>query len=350
MTLETWGETMTLDIRPFEPSAASETELDDYFAMRTAVAAVDMPEDVPMTREAYVGRLLSPEPHRGDCLFWAAYEDQRLIGLVWLCLPRDENDGMILTDLWIHPDHRRRSVGTGLLKAALPAIAESGRTKLLGILKDETAGAHFTASLGCHIVQRTVVQRLDTASVPPSTWDVSPSPGYQLTQWIGPTPDDLLARYAAARPAIQDAPAGEAGYQQPNWTPERIRQSEQQLADQGTEERVVVAVEEASGRIVGVTSMLFYPHRPDYGYQSDTSVIGEHRGHGLGVAMKAAMMRWIRAERPQTAIVLTTTAKANEHMIDVNLRVGYKTLRSIIYVETTVDGLAERLSSTVQTL
>jgi mycothiol synthase len=341
---------MTLDIRPFEPSAASETELDDYFAMRTAVAAVDMPEDVPLTREAYVGRLLSPEPHRGDCLFWAAYKDQRLIGLVWLGLPRDENDGMILTDLWIHPDHRRRSVGTGLLKAALPAIAKSGRTKLLGILKDETAGAHFTASLGCHIVQRTVVQRLDVASVPPSTWDVSPSPGYQLTHWIGPTPDDLLAGYAAARPAIQDAPAGEAGYQQPNWTPERIRQSEQQLADQGTEERVVVAVEEASGRIVGVTSMLFYPHRPDYGYQSDTSVIGEHRGHGLGVAMKAAMMRWIRAERPQTAIVLTTTAKANEHMIDVNLRVGYKTLRSIIYVETTVDGLAERLSSAVQTL
>jgi mycothiol synthase len=341
---------MTLDIRPFDPSAASETELDDYFAMRTAVAAVDMPEDVPMTREAYVGRLLSPEPHLGDCLFWAAYEGGRLIGLVWLGLPQDENDGMIITDLWVHPDHRRRSVGTGLLKAALPAMAESGRTNLVGILKDETPGARFTASLGCHIVRRTVVQRLDVPSVPPSTWDVPPSPGYRLTQWVGATPDDLLAAYAAARLAIQDAPASEASYRQPDWTPERIRHSEQQLAEQGTEERVVVAVEEATGRIVGVTSMLFYPHRPDYGYQNDTSVVGEHRGHGLGVAMKAAMMRWIRAERPQVAIILTTTAKANEHMIDVNLRVGYKTLRSIIYVETTVARLTEQLSSAVQTV
>ena len=82
-----------------DPSSASETELDDYFAMRTAVAAVDMPEDVPMTREAYVGRLLSPEPHLGDCLFWAAFEDEQLIGLLWLGLPRDENDGVIITDV-----------------------------------------------------------------------------------------------------------------------------------------------------------------------------------------------------------------------------------------------------------
>ena len=200
-----------------------------------------------------------------------------------------------------------------------------------------------------HPVRRTVVQRLDVASVPPSTWDVPVSPGYRLAQWVGSTPDDLLAEYAAARLAIQDAPASEASYRQPNWTPERIRQSEQELAEQGTEERVVVAIDEAGGQIVGVTSMLFYPHRPDYGYQNDTSVVGAHRGHGLGVAMKSAMMRWIRVERPQVGIVLTTTAKANEHMIDVNLRVGYKTLRSIIYVETTVEGLDQEWLGAVHT-
>jgi len=129
----------------------------------------------------------------------------------------------------------------------------------------------------------------------------------------------------------------------PDRRPERIRQSEQELAEEGIEERVVVAVEAATGFIVGATSMVFYPNRPEHGFQNDTSAVGDHRGHGLGVAMEAAMMRWVTAERPTIELVLTTTGEANKHMIDVNLAVAYRTVRSIIYVESSVGQLAKRL-------
>jgi mycothiol synthase len=335
---------MPLTIEPFVAREASESELKDYVEVRSAAAAVDMPEDAPLTYEAHVGRLLSPPTHLGECMHWAARIDGRLVGLAQVGRPGEENSGLALVDVWVHPDVRREGIGTGLMEAALSGIANSGREKLLGVLKAQSAGARWIEYLGCRVVHRTVVQRLNVASVSPHVWDAPPPAGYRLAQWVGAAPENLLAGYAAARPAVQDAPTGMSTFRQPEWTPERIRRSEQDLAAQGVEERVVVAIEDSTDRVVGVTSMIFYPHRPEHGYQGDTSVVIGHRGHGLGRVMKSAMMRWIVAERPAVELILTTTAEVNKYMIDVNLAVGYETVRSIIYVDISTARLAEKLS------
>jgi mycothiol synthase len=179
--------------------------------------------------------------------------------------------------------------------------------------------------------------------VPVERWDVPVPPGYRLTRWIGTTPEDLLGSYAAARPAIRDAPHGENSYRETAWTAELIRQTERELADNGVEERVVVAIAVDTGEVAGVTGILNYPHRREFAYQNDTSVPAAHRGHGLGRVMKAAMMCWIADERPDIELVLTTTGADNTFMLDVNLAIGYETVRTMLWTETPTAKLAARL-------
>jgi hypothetical protein len=57
------------------------------------------------------------------------------------------------------------------------------------------------------------------------------------------------------------------------------------------------------------------------------------------------MLRWLTEERPDTEFVFTTTDATNCHMIDVNLAVGFETVRTMVWAETTPARLAEVLAT-----
>jgi mycothiol synthase len=334
-----------MQIRPFDPQAASERDLVDYHVLRSAAKDVDLPEDPPVTYAAAVGRLRNPAPAEGECRYWVSDVDEQLIGIAKITLPADANADNVMVEVLVHPEFRRRGIGTGLLRAALPTVLDTGRGIVVGAgIKPDQPGDLWTRRLGFSVTDRSVMQWLKVPSVPVALWDVEVPAGYRLTRWIGPTPDDLLGPYAAARPAIRDAPHGQNSYRETAWTAELIRATERELADGGVEERVVVAIETASGAVAGVTGILNYPHRREFGYQNDTSVLAAHRGHGLGRAMKAAMMRWIVEERPDIELIVTTTGAENTYMIDVNLAIGYETVRTMVWVETTTAKLADALA------
>jgi RimJ/RimL family protein N-acetyltransferase len=107
--------------------------------------------------------------------------------------------------------------------------------------------------------------------------------------------------------------------------------------ENGIERRVVVAV--AGDEVVGVTELDLHPLRPELASQRDTAVSAAHRGHGLGQAMKAAMLRWITADRPELRRVWTSTAAANQYMADVNHRLGFATMRRYCVVNRPLAGL-----------
>ena len=61
---------------------------------------------------------------------------------------------------------------------------------------------------------------------------------------------------------------------------------------------------------------------PAVAFQEDTSVVGKHRGHRLGLLMKADMLRWCHQERPEVGATITWNATSNHHMIAVNEMLG----------------------------
>jgi RimJ/RimL family protein N-acetyltransferase len=70
--------------------------------------------------------------------------------------------------------------------------------------------------------------------------------------------------------------------------------------------------------------------QPAYAEQHDTSVVRAHRGHRLGLLLKAEMMLWLAEEEPQLERVYTNNAESNRHMIAVNDRLGYRPVGRIL--------------------
>jgi hypothetical protein len=88
----------------------------------------------------------------------------------------------------------------------------------------------------------------------------------------------------------------------------------------------VIARHRVNGDIAGLTVVTVDSENPARGEQEDTSVVRAHRGHRLGLLLKADMMRWLAATEPQLETLDTWNAESNDHMIGVNERLGYRVM------------------------
>jgi len=256
-----------------------------------------------------------------------------------------ENSKNAQVEVWIHPEARRQGIGTALVRTMLPTIADGGYSTVIGMpVKPDSAGAAWTRELGFHVTYTSAIQALDVSPAADALWDVPVAPGYELVRWVGLTPEHLLESFAAARPAIEDAPQGHGSYRFTAWTVERVRENEREQLEQGVEDRVVAAISSETGKVAGLTVLRFYPGIRSRGYQDDTVVTVPHRGRGLGRAMKAAMMRWTVAERPDLERVVTSTSAENRYMIEVNRAIGYQMVRILNRTEVALDILMQKVT------
>ena len=65
-------------------------------------------------------------------------------------------------------------------------------------------------------------------------------------------------------------------------------------------------------------------------------MVGAHRGHRLGLLLKADMLRWLAETEPALEAVDTFNAESNDHMVAVNERLGYRVMgRELQYQDAT---------------
>ena len=82
------------------------------------------------------------------------------------------------------------------------------------------------------------------------------------------------------------------------------------------------------GEVAGFTQSVWTPEEPEVLDLWSTAVVRAHRGHGLGLRIKAASTLRFVDELPGAAWVMTFNNHANEHMLAVNRRLGYQALRT----------------------
>jgi mycothiol synthase len=193
-------------------------------------------------------------------------------------------------------------------------------------------------------VHETALQELVLAGADPDRWRDTAPAGYQLDRWIGAAPQSLLGSYAEAKTAIDDAPLGEGSYRPPRWTSERVRAAEDDLRRRQVEHRVVIATQVSTGTVAAVTELDIYSYRSEVGYQGDTAVLTEHRGHGLGHCVKSRMLHWLRVDRPGLERIYTSTAATNTHMTRVNREIGFTVFRRAVEFEQEVHRLEPLLA------
>ena len=121
-----------------------------------------------------------------------------------------------------------------------------------------------------------------------------------------------------------DVPVGDQELDEEIWDESRVRALEAGLAAQNRAKVSTAARHAATGRLVGYTEVVVPLGAPAWSWQHDTLVMREHRGHGLGLAMKVANLRAVAERHPGVRSISTWNAAENAPMIAVNDEMGFE--------------------------
>ncbi len=334
---------MNVTIRPLD--IASDVELEQYQALAEA-----------LDEDTYGGHqkqsLTQLKAELEDSPYWTARRwvaiaetlegGEMLVGRAAVFLPLKENLETISVGVAVHPAHRGQGIGTALVEEALlPAIAESGRT-LVEAYGEVEAGAdpedlrhpvhRIAARLGVSrknlAVCRALSLPLDPALLDALDAESEERRGeYRIELWDGEIPEEHLHAYGRLLTQLEiDEPDEEVEHEPAEYTPERIRESERRMRESGTTRIVAVAVA-PGGEFVGNTEVHVHEAPGStLGYQENTLVMPDHRGHRLGLGLKVATHRQLAERAPQLRSLVTWNSHVNPWMIAVNEKLGYEVL------------------------
>ena len=148
--------------------------------------------------------------------------------------------------------------------------------------------------------------------------------GYRLHHWTGRTPLEHLGRVARLRARLaRDAPQGGLEPDTSPWTADRVRAEDDVLQSSPRVRVTALAEHLPTGEAAGYTELHSPAERARAVVQGDTIVLQEHRGHRLGMLLKAANLLRLEEVRPGHPSVVSFTAEENRHMLQLNDALGF---------------------------
>ena len=234
--------------------------------------------------------------------------------------------------LVVHPDHRLQGHGGALLEHVLDLSRAAGRTKFGASWWESASTEAFAARHGfaraSQDIHRVVRPReLPAGFVEQAVAEAAPHAGdYELVRVPGRAPESLLPAVSEITTAINDAPLDDLDIEDELFPVERIRGYQNASIESGYRLYRILARHRRTGAPAGHTVVVVDAETPALAHQHDTAVMGEHRGHRLGLLLKAEMMRWLAEVEPQVESIDTWNAESNDHMIAVNERLRYRAL------------------------
>ncbi|WP_369244052.1 N-acetyltransferase family protein [Streptomyces sp. R41] len=273
--------------------------------------------------------LTDPEPTPSSRrLAWlASGTDGAPAGSAFLRLfTKEGQEHLAELELAVHPAERRRGVGGALLEAAVSAARDEGRRSLVAQAETGSPGDLFLAARGFRRVLALTYARLVPADVDHAriTEIVErPHQGYELTHWEGTVPPELARTFADSRRAMDDMPMEGTDYGTVVWDVERVISAAETVAKRRELLRTVAAVDCSDGSIAGFCELVVPGDGRGDAQHYGTGVLPEHRGHGLGLWMKAESIRLARQQHPELDGLLTDTADSNAPMRAINDALGY---------------------------
>jgi GNAT superfamily N-acetyltransferase len=325
---------MTADWTVREVGQDDEDGLRAFWQAEVDARAVDTP-DLPMEPfDAYL--VTNGESPTRQLRWFLAERDGRTVGGAHTYLPTADNTSLARIEVTVAPDARRQGAGRAAFAVACDYAKAAGRTHAHLFTSEPfdgsgSPGAAFAEAAGAKRALEEIFRKVDLGTVSDEDLEqvrreaAAAAEGYDLVQWVGPVSDedvDDLARLTAL--VSSDAPQGDLDFEPEVWDAARVRENEQRSLESNRIWVTTAARDRSTGSLVGYTDIGHTRHQPETGYQWMTVVENAHRGHRLGMLMKAANLVLLRASLPTVRQVFTWNAASNDHMVSINDAIGFR--------------------------
>lgn len=245
---------------------------------------------------------------------------------------------------WLHvevlPEFRGRGIGTALYERVL-AIALADKRQVLqsfanhadaggpridsptgfGSVPVDDSATRFLLANGYSLAQ---VDRMSRLTLPAEAPQTDAPEGYDLERWIGATPEHRRGDLAVLQQRMStDPPLGEVDYQPEEWDEDRVRDLDSRRTAEGRHWMTTAVRHVASDTLVGFTELVCAHDPTTPVFNHNTLVLHEHRGHRLGMLIKAANLQLLAETSPGHPSIYTWNAEENRHMLDVNEKLGF---------------------------
>lgn len=318
-----------MDLTELDPRTVDGSTAEGLAEIMTAASQAETPGAAPTSGPTVrLHKRIGWGEDRPDWLAVVRLAD-RIVGCGTMMFPQRSNRHLAYVWITVDPAHQRQGIGSTLLRRAEGVALEAGRRILNAFTVRDGAGAAFAAARGFEPGLDNAVRRLDLVGVDPARWTehrteaMKRAGDYELVRVLGPSDDALLTELAPLFAAINDAPTGDLDIEPDEFDPSSIRAYEQAMADRDQTMYRVLARRRSDGEWAGHTIALVDRHVPRWAAQEDTTVVPSHRGHRLGLAMKADLLVWLAEAEPQLEWIQTWNAESNRHMLAVNETLGF---------------------------
>ena len=270
----------------------------------------------------------APEPS-ASVVRWLAWDGDTAVGLAWVRLHHAEGRRQVADcRISVLGEGYGQGVAGALLDEVVAVAVADGRSELLTSTPVGSASEEFLVGAGFALGADLCRLRLRVADCDQEALRATvkaASDGYSLVRWQGVPPSDLIGPFAATREAMNDVPADAPDHLV--WDEDRVRANARSAADRARTLLTVAALglDEAGAEVVaGFSEIVLEGGGSVLARQSDTVVLRGHRGRGLGLWVKAAMLEWLIGAHPEVEEVLTACLVSNTHMIAINEQIGFR--------------------------
>lgn len=307
--------------------------------------STDFSLDVPTTRATLT------EPHRTVHRLVAVPTGAprvpaSVVGRAMIGLPLVGNSHLAVVYVGVHPEWRRRGIGSALWDAGLDLARAAGRRVVIsdssyrtepepgpdalesptgsGRIPVDDDATRFALARGFTLEQ---VVRHSVLNLPATVDHLrrDPGPDYRVHRMQDEFAPQWLDGLAVLRTRMStDAPSAGLELTEDPWDTERVLADGADIHRRGHGFLVAVVEHVPTGTLAGFSEVRYPLDKPAVVYQGDTLVLREHRGHGLGMLAKLAVLDDLARVRPHAERIHTWNAQENAHMLAINVALGFR--------------------------
>ena len=278
-----------------------------------------------------------------------ALVDGRVAGLAMLWFPLLDNTQFTWLEIEVDPALREHGAGSALVERAIERTRAEGRRTILvetnvpDDAREDHPHVRFAEQHGFTYANTEIRRILELPVAPERLAELAAAAaerheGYRIESHVSPLPAELLPSYLDCWNQLAvDAPTGAVEFEEEAQTPETYREELQRMTAQGRTILHTVAIA-PSGEVVAYNDLVVSEDDPDEVMQWGTLVRRDHRGHRLGMAVKARGLQELARLAPDTKRINTCNAEQNAHMVGVNVELGFRRVEALLAYQRHLDG------------